>query len=329
MPKSCFVISPIGEPNSEIREHADDVFDFIIKPAVDRTGHIAKRADHAARPGPITDQMYDAILGDNLLIALLTFHNPNVFYEVAVAEAAARPLVLLLDKSHKIPFDIHNRRVIYYDLKPRPLFSGQYVDQLARAIVELEAAGDDLKVPFRPALKPLGSGESAWRFLGRAEDVPRSEYVNFVKKAQSFLWLHGIALFAFPKIVGFQEALAAALSKGLEVRVLLMHPENQGLVHLVRDFAPDYLGLVQKEIHAGAAFWQEMSKLGALSLRFQTKGAMFSNFVISDQSIIATQYSLARATSESPTMIAPASAPFYSVTRQDFEWAWNRASPAL
>lgn len=329
MPKSCFVISPIGEPHSEVREHADDVFDFIIKPAVERTGHTAKRADHEARPGPITEQMYDSILGDNLLIALLTFHNPNVFYEVAIAEAAARPLVLLLEKSHKIPFDIHNRRVIYYDLKPRQLFSGEYVDQLAKAIIELEATGADLKVPFRPTLKPLGAGESAWRFLGRAEDVPRSEYVGFVKRAQSFLWLQGIALFAFPKIVGFREALADALKQGLEVRVLLMHPESPALAHLIRDFAPDYVSLVQKEIHAGAAFWQEMSALGTLSLRFQKSGAMFSNFILSEHGIIATQYSLARATSESPTIIAPASAPFYAVTRQDFEWAWNRAATTL
>ncbi len=329
MPKTCFVISPIGEPNSEVREHADDVFDFIIKPAVERTGHIAKRADHEARPGPITEQMYDSLLGDNLLIALLTFHNPNVFYEVAIAEAAARPLVLLLEKSHKIPFDIHNRRVIYYDLKPRQLFSGEYSDLLAKAIVELEAAGDDLKVPFRPTLKPLGAGESAWRFLARAEDVPRSEYVSFVNKAQAFVWLQGIALFAFAKIVGFRETLTDALKRGVEVRVLLMHPENEALKHLVRDFAPGYLGLVQKEIHAGAAFWQEMSSLGTLSLRFQNNGAMFSNVALSEQSIIATQYSLARPTSESPTIIAPASAPFYLVTRQDFEWAWNRALTAL
>ena len=33
-PKKCFVISPIGPPDSEIREHADDVFEYIIKPAM-------------------------------------------------------------------------------------------------------------------------------------------------------------------------------------------------------------------------------------------------------------------------------------------------------
>jgi hypothetical protein len=57
--KTCFVISPIGVPGSDVREHADDVFDFIIKPAVEKAGYNVKRADHEARPGAITEQMYE------------------------------------------------------------------------------------------------------------------------------------------------------------------------------------------------------------------------------------------------------------------------------
>ena len=32
--KRCFVISPIGQPESEVREHADAVLDYIIRPAL-------------------------------------------------------------------------------------------------------------------------------------------------------------------------------------------------------------------------------------------------------------------------------------------------------
>jgi len=45
-PKKCFVISPIGQSGSEVREHADDVFDFIIKPAMAEVGIAVYRADH-------------------------------------------------------------------------------------------------------------------------------------------------------------------------------------------------------------------------------------------------------------------------------------------
>ena len=47
MKRRCFVISPIGAERSEVREHADDVFEFIIKPAMDQLGINAYRSDHA------------------------------------------------------------------------------------------------------------------------------------------------------------------------------------------------------------------------------------------------------------------------------------------
>jgi hypothetical protein len=192
--RSCFVISPIGEPGSEEREHADDVFDFIIKPAAERAGYLPMRADRDTRPGIITEQMYDSILGDDLLIVILTYHNPNVFYEPAVAEAAARPLILMIAQGHQIPFDIKDRRVVQYDLKPRSLQAGTYVDQLARAISDVETAGV-LRVVFRPILKPLGASEAAWRILARADEFAPEDRVTLVREARSFVWYQGIALF--------------------------------------------------------------------------------------------------------------------------------------
>lgn len=148
--KNCFVISPIGMEGSAIREHADDVFDYIIRPATEKAGFKATRADHDSAPGIITERMYDCILRDDLLIGVLTGFNPNVFYEIAVAESAARPLILLIEKGHELPFDIKDRRVLLYDLKPRTLFEGTYVDALVKAINELS-----MVTGIRPSLSVL------------------------------------------------------------------------------------------------------------------------------------------------------------------------------
>ena len=86
MSKRCFVISPIGESGSPTREHADDVFEFIIKPAMDELGIQVYRADHSQQIGRITEQMFNSILEEDLCVAILTFFNPNVFYELAVAQ---------------------------------------------------------------------------------------------------------------------------------------------------------------------------------------------------------------------------------------------------
>jgi hypothetical protein len=102
-----FVISPIGQVDSTVREHADDVFDFIIKPAMAECKVEAYRSDHLREHGRITDQMFSAILQEDLCIALLTGYNPNVFYELAIAQAAGKPevggaLVLRIPKSGDI-----------------------------------------------------------------------------------------------------------------------------------------------------------------------------------------------------------------------------------
>ena len=148
--KRCFIISPIAQEDSTIRDHADYVFYFIIKPALDEHNIDAIRSDHLSEPGKISDQMFREILNDDLCIAVLTGHNPNVFYELAIAQSAARPFILLMEKGGILPFDIHDLRVVYYDLKPRTLFEKVYAKQLSDHVKSLDAM--NWRVP-----SPLGS----------------------------------------------------------------------------------------------------------------------------------------------------------------------------
>jgi hypothetical protein len=73
--KRCFVVSPIGKPGSDTREHADAVFEDIIRLATKEAGYDVHRADHDTGPGKITEQMFDSIFTDDLIIAVLTDRN--------------------------------------------------------------------------------------------------------------------------------------------------------------------------------------------------------------------------------------------------------------
>ena len=325
--KSCFVISPIGIEGSPVREHADDVFDYIIKPATDRTGYKPTRADHESAPGIITERMYDSILGDDLLIGILTGLNPNVFYEIAVAESAARPLILLIERGQELPFDIKDRRVLFYDLKPRPLFDGTYVDSLVKAITELSSLKVEPSVPFRPTLRPLGSGDSTSRFLERAEELPRTERLGVVRAAESFVWYAGLSLFGFAKMNDFEAEARAAMRRGVEFRILIMDPDNPSLPHQLRNIGPSELAIVKQEIRAGIEFWKEVTSHGPGSVRLQTEGVMYALYQLTDKRLIQTNYSLARSTADSPTFIATSSDHPYRCARADFEWLWARARP--
>lgn len=130
--RRCFVISPIGTEGSPVRRHADDVFDYIIKPAVEGSGLTALRSDQLHEPGKITEEMYRQIVTGDCCVALLTGHNPNVFYELAVAQTVGTPVVALIEKGATIPFDIQDLRCVHYDLSPRPLFERVYVKEVER-----------------------------------------------------------------------------------------------------------------------------------------------------------------------------------------------------
>jgi len=64
----------------------------------------------------ITQQIIQHILNDRMVIADLSDHNANVFYELALRHAFRKPVVQLIEQSQKIPFDLHATRTIFYNL---------------------------------------------------------------------------------------------------------------------------------------------------------------------------------------------------------------------
>ncbi len=115
--KKCFVISQIGEENSDIRKRSDQIFTYVIEKAVTTFGYSAIRADKIPRPGIITSQIIEHLLKDELVIVDLTGKNPNVFYELAVRHAVKKPFIQIKEVLETIPFDITNMRTINVDYR--------------------------------------------------------------------------------------------------------------------------------------------------------------------------------------------------------------------
>jgi hypothetical protein len=112
--KTCFVISPIADEDSEIRNYADMVFEFIIKPAVEKHSYKPIRADQISKPGIITSDIVDRLLKDDLVIADLTLANPNVTYELAIRHMIKGHVIQIKDSYGQLPFDIQPMRTILF-----------------------------------------------------------------------------------------------------------------------------------------------------------------------------------------------------------------------
>lgn len=113
--KICFVIAPIGEANSVERLRSDQVFRHMISPVVKEFDYKPERADLLSSPGMITNQIMDYLFKSELVVADLTDHNPNVFYELALRHAFAKPVIPILKEGQKIPFDNNQVRTLFYD----------------------------------------------------------------------------------------------------------------------------------------------------------------------------------------------------------------------
>jgi hypothetical protein len=114
--KSCFVVAPIGDRESDVRRRSDMVLGDIIEPVSAQFGYVADRSDLISEPGSILHQQILRRLRDaDLVIADLTDHNPNVFYELAMRHFIGKPVVSLIEEGQRIPFDVAQSRTIQFN----------------------------------------------------------------------------------------------------------------------------------------------------------------------------------------------------------------------
>lgn len=111
--KRCFVISPIGDPDSDIRAEADWVLYQMIKPTLEPEFEVT-RADAFAKIHVISNEVINSIRKADLIVADMTGHNANVFYELAIAHAYHRAVVPLIREGERIPFDTAPMGTIIY-----------------------------------------------------------------------------------------------------------------------------------------------------------------------------------------------------------------------
>lgn len=111
----CFYITPIGETGSDERLHADLFMGSLVEPALQEFNLRLVRADQIGEAGLITAQIIEHIVRSPLVVADLSYHNPNVFYELALRHAVRRPIVQLIRVADRIPFDLQPFRTIVVD----------------------------------------------------------------------------------------------------------------------------------------------------------------------------------------------------------------------
>lgn len=151
--KICFYITPIGADDSVERKHADLFMSSLVQPALAELGLTVVRADQIGEAGMITTQVLEYLKKSKLAIADLSYLNPNVFYEVALRHALRLPVVQLIRKADRLPFDVNQSRTLIFDtsdiysLVPKlQTYRAEIATQARKAIEDPESVGNPVSV---------------------------------------------------------------------------------------------------------------------------------------------------------------------------------------
>lgn len=109
----CFVVMPFGDDALNI------VYEHFVSPVIKKLRIACERGDDVFGPNVIMDEINRQIAQAHFVLADLTGKNPNVFYEVGIAHAIGKPVILLAQSLDDVPFDLRHRRFILYDYSPR------------------------------------------------------------------------------------------------------------------------------------------------------------------------------------------------------------------
>lgn len=113
---TCFVVMPLHSLFGAEYER-------VIRPAVNSVGLECTRGDEIYTKQSIVQDIWKSIRTARVIVAELSGRNPNVMYEIGMAHAIGKPIVLLTRDQEDIPFDLRTLRYVYYD--PNNPFWGQ------------------------------------------------------------------------------------------------------------------------------------------------------------------------------------------------------------
>lgn len=157
-PKRVFVVSPIGAPGTDVHKRARYALKFIFKQALPKPEWDVHRADEGKLSDSIGQHVIRSIVEADLVIADLTGHNPNVFYELAVAHAFRKPVVHLISIGERLPFDVFDQRTIHYDISD--------LESVEEATVQVRDYATEVLSKSAEVVNPLTNYEAFDRIRG-------------------------------------------------------------------------------------------------------------------------------------------------------------------
>ena len=114
MAKRCFVIMPFSATTEKhTSSYWDNFFFKFVKPSIEKLGYSCSRSK--AHPSNIIKDILKELLNADLVLAVLTDFNANVWHELGIRHALRKGTIMMIEEGQKLPFDISQYGVIKYE----------------------------------------------------------------------------------------------------------------------------------------------------------------------------------------------------------------------
>jgi len=112
MNKTCFVIMPFSRTSEKHDEEYWNEFFIMIKNIMEDKGFVCNRSE--VGPYKLFAQILEKIENSDVVIAVLTDYNANVWYELGIRHTLKNGTIMLLQDGEKAPFDINDFGIVFY-----------------------------------------------------------------------------------------------------------------------------------------------------------------------------------------------------------------------
>ena len=146
----AFIVRPFGRRDGI---DFDRVERELVAPVLDELGIEGRTTQELAHAGNIRTDMFERLLLADVVIADISIHNANVYYELGIRHALrARTTILIRARADEVPFDLRTDRYLEYT-KDDPGGSRRTLAEAIRQSRLAENADSPVFV-LLPALKP-------------------------------------------------------------------------------------------------------------------------------------------------------------------------------
>ncbi len=132
----CFVIMPFSDMDDYNPGHFIKVYNYILKPAIEKAGYKPHRIDFEVSSNLIQEKIIRQLIEAPMVLCDLSSRNPNVLFELGMRQAFDKPVVLVKDNITERIFDISGLSTIDYRMDCIVDEVEEDVNKIAQAIIE-------------------------------------------------------------------------------------------------------------------------------------------------------------------------------------------------